>query len=347
MKTPSALLILFFTWTASGATVNNDESCDIAVAPAATLPLPFFAVNLDDPHGATTAFAVTNAGPEDRIARVTLWTDLAFPAMTVDLALDGYGVQSINLYDVIGRGVLAQSCGERSVPLDRAVLERLQSVFLGGDDGACNDVGHEHLHAVGYATIDLVRNCSANSPMTLEYWTSDIAWDNVLIGDSEQIDSTNHFAHGSPLVHIRAIPEGGTLAQRLALPQRLPRTFYARFQPATAPGLDGRQPLPSVFAARWIDGGGSAFRTGLKIWREGTTGREATCAMWHDNMTEFVEIVRFDDAENAFPHWVVTSMRAEGRYSVDLDAAALGNGWTPPAGLSEVTKGTETIGPRP
>jgi hypothetical protein len=44
--------------------------------------------------------------------------------------------------------------------------------------------------------------------------------------------------------------------------------------------------------------------------------------------------------------WVVTSMRSEGRYSVDSDATSLGNGCTPAiVRSSEVTYGTETIGP--
>src|SRR6185295_19474796 len=41
----------------------------------------------------------------------------------------------------------------------------------------------------------------------------------------------------------------------------------------------------------------------------------------------------------ASQNWVVVSMRAEGRYSVDFDAAWLGNGCSPEAGLSEVDPG--------
>lgn len=40
-------------------------------------------------------------------------------------------------------------------------------------------------------------------------------------------------------------------------------------------------------------------------------------------------------------------MRAEGRYSVDIDAAALGNGCSAPVAESEVTTGTVAIGPAP
>jgi hypothetical protein len=398
-----SLLALVLVSNALGATTrNNDDSCDIAVAPAATLLLPYFEVNLDDPHGVTTIFTVTNVSPDNRIARVTLWSDLAYPAITFNLSLVGYAVQSIDLYEVIGRGVLPASCGQSPAQLPDDILASLRRLFLQGKTSDCNEAGIEHDHAVGYATIDLVRNCETNSPMTHEYWAGDLAWDNVLIGDYEQIDSAQNFATGSPLVHIRAIPEGGTLTERLTLQSPFPRTFYARYQPATAPGLDGRQPLPSVFAARWISGGPVAFDTELKIWREGTTGRNATCAAYDDNWMTIREIVLFDESENAFVYeqncrmlcteeprllpatsltsvayspypqpdndavagwiylnltpetaakatsnWVVSTMRAEGRYSVELAAAPLGNGCSPPADISEIGDGRAVIGPLP
>ena len=46
-------------------------------------------------------------------------------------------------------------------------------------------------------------------------------------------------------------------------------------------------------------------------------------------------------------NWVVSTMRAEGRYSVDMDAAALGNGCSAQAPVTEVTSGTAIIGPLP
>jgi hypothetical protein len=80
------------------------------------------------------------------------------------------------------------------------------------------------------------------------------AWDNVLMGDYQQVDRNRRFAEGSPMVHIRAVPEGGTPDERRdTVP--FPNTFYSRFQPADRRTFDARQPLPSTFAARWIDGG--------------------------------------------------------------------------------------------
>ena len=438
------------------ASTNNDDSCDIALLPAATLLVPYFEVDLDNRAGETTLFSVTNVSPKDQIARVTLWTDYAFPAITFNIYLTGYDVQSINLYDVIERGIIApdegtgtqiadrgaysnrnrhidlSACAQLPGRLSDAYITRMQSAFTEGtvpDFGTlagCNNVGNEHDNAVGYATIDLVQNCSTNNPFAEEYWTEDLAYDNVLIGDVHQVNSENNFAQGSPMVHIRAVPEGGTIAERLEKPFNFDagfeRTFYARYQAAVSPKLDGRQPLPSVFAARWIQGGASEFQTELKIWREGSRGREVTCATHDDNVVALAEFVRFDEAENAvgdtgrgfvrggvatnrpgyFPtettlpattrtsvsdasvypqlsngaiagwiyvnldndsrtffgevdfvhpwpsqNWIVSSMRAEGRYSVDMDAAALGNGCSAQAANTEVTNGNEIIRPRP
>src|SRR6185436_17037288 len=93
-------------WTATAATTGNDDSCDIGVVPAATLLLPYFEVDLDDPSGEHTIFTITNVTNLDRVARVTLWTDYAFPVITFNIQLTGYGMQSISLYDVLARGVI-------------------------------------------------------------------------------------------------------------------------------------------------------------------------------------------------------------------------------------------------
>jgi hypothetical protein len=226
-------------------------------------------------------------------------------------------------------------------------------------------------------------------------------FDNVLIGDYQQVSSANNFAQGNPMVHIRAIPEGGLPTD--IVDTNFDRTFYSRYQAGGT--ADRRQPLPSVFAARWIYGSAAEFRTSFKIWREGvTTAGTGNCAFWPTNVTSITETVVFDEEENpegaapsevisppittlytlpetslvsiadrtVFPaptagavagwvylnldnnaadqiasqNWVIVSMRAEGRYSVDFDAAWLANGCTPAFDESEVnTPGGIVIGP--
>jgi hypothetical protein len=417
--------------TGNPTTTDNDDSCDIGVAPAATLLLPYFEVSQSGAE--TTLFTITNTSAEEQIAHVTLWTDYSFPVIDFNIYLTGYDVQAINLHDVIWRGVIApdagtgtevSNVGDYSVDnldlnvgncdnlpgtLPQVYVTRMQSAFtLGrtpalGSIAGCNTVGSVHTNAVGYATVDVARICSTSLPTEAVYFASEIMFDNVLVGDYQQVNSTQNFAQGNPMVHIRAIPEGGSPLDALRPDTNFDRTFYSRYQAGGT--ADRRQPLPSVFAARWINGSTAAFQTSFKIWREGDTIIPATlpCAAYPGNVTSLTETVIFDEEENpegaapsdvisppisttytlpetsltsvadhnVFPaptagaiagwvymnldndaadqiasqNWVVVSMRAEGRYSVDFDAAWLANGCTPAFGESEVNTGDVVIGP--
>ena len=447
--------------TGAPATTNNDESCDIGVYPAATLLLPYFEV-AEDRGGENTIFTITNVSAGDVIAHVVLWTDYSYPVIDFNIYLTGYDVQSINLWDVIWDGIIAPetdakdagtgtdispegdnsgddgwnesdsaNCDELPGELDSFFTDRMQSAFVDGtveavagtDFDECDTVGNEHENAVGYATIDVSDTCNVALPTDGdEYFENEIGFANVLIGDFQQINSDNDFAQGNPMVHIRAVPEGTDDSDTET---NFDRTFYSRYQTQVAgvPGtVDRRQPLPSVFAARWINLGENDWQTYFKIWREGVTDAPAStdCDAVPDNgQLAVTETVVFDEDENGtgittedeivspspgvegielpetsltaiddddlFPqgldssagwvyfnldygtsttypgtsdadnefasqNWVVISMRAEGRYSVDFDAAALGNGCTPPQELSEFSEdssgdGDGIIGP--
>ena len=428
MKRLLLLLLAALALSTNAQTIDNDDSCDISLLPAATLLLPYFEVDVDDMNGDTTVFSITNVSPQDQIAYVTLWTDRAFPVLYFNIYLTGYDVQSINLFDVIARGTIAPdrgtgtaitkrerysdvnpkldltACDRLPGVIDNIYITRMKEAFrngrvppIGNAIPGCDDIGGVHENAVGYVTIDVVRSCSTSSPLEEVYWRDVVLWDNVLIGDYAQVTRKNRFAEGGPLVHIRAVPEGG------GSPPAFERTFYSRYQSASTPKRDGRQPLPSTFAARWISGGSGEFQTFFKIWREGKTGAGAACAAHiPEKDLHAREVVMFDEAENAvtglptcrcsfdpapyiFPPtsltsvadvdrypqhnngaisgwaylnlhtpgqddyatqaWVISSMRAEGQFSVDMDVTALGNGCSPPAGTSEVGEGTAVIGP--
>src|SRR3954471_18672001 len=81
------------------AGTRNDDSCDIAVTPAATLLLPYFEVDINLARR-TTLFSIINTSPLPQIARVTLWTDWAYPGYSFDIFLTAHDVQSVNLRDV-------------------------------------------------------------------------------------------------------------------------------------------------------------------------------------------------------------------------------------------------------
>ncbi len=433
--------------TGGPSTTNNDDTCDIAVMPAATLLLPYFEVDIANPAGETTIFTITNTTQLPQIAHITLWTDFSFPVVDFNIFLTGYDVQSINLRDVIvlgriapdadGTGFDVSNVGVLSgddvndIVFDNPVISeatcvnlpeefpapyvvRMQSAFTQGRvtpvglGGPCNTAGAVHTNAIGYVTIDVAGACSTSLPTDAVYFNSEIRFDNVLIGDYMQVNSDQNFAQGNPMVHIRAIPEGGTPATRIgpAFVVNFPRTFYSRYSPLRQ---DARQPLPSLFAARWIDGSGAGFATTYKIWREGNTTSTTTCSAYPilGGALGITELVRFDEEENpetfapdivvspppsfeprlpessrtsvanqsiyppittgdvagwmymnldtanaagnppASQNWVIVSMASEGRFSVDFDAAALGNGCTPETDQSEAVGGSVPIGPAP
>jgi hypothetical protein len=307
---------------AAPATTNNDDSCDIMVAPAATLLLPYFEVDFANPVGETTLFTITNVTQAPRIARVTIWSDFSYPLLTFNIFLTGYDVQSINLFDVLARGRLAgpgtssnsavgrrsggndanplldlSSCGNLPDHLTAPVITDLIAALTTGRTPACGNarIGSPHTRAIGYLTVDVVQNCAPALPTDAGYFTRDLLYDNVLIGDYQQVNSSQNFAQANAMVHIRAIPEGGVAG---AGETRLARTFYSHYQ--TGGARDRRQPLPSYFAARWISGGSNGFATTFKIWREGLTGATAGCAVSRNTQLNFYpDFVRFDEEENS------------------------------------------------
>lgn len=316
----------------SGApfTTNNDDTCDVAVLPAATLLLPRFEVDTDNPAGKTTLVTIANVSNVDQIARMTLWTEYGYPVITFNIYLTGYDVQALNLFDIIERGIIAPDAGTGTDIVDRGdfsdvntaldltmcdrlpgqlddtYIDRMQDAFtlgkvdpLGTVIPGCATVGRPHDNAVGYVTVDVVGRCGFHLPSESEYFQTDIRYDNVLTGDYQDLDSTQNFAQASPLVHIRAMPEGGTSSTRTGSAFRVnfERTFYDHYAPASH--SDGRQPLPATFGARWIEGGPLNFETYYKIWREVRTGAGATCAQYGANANLPVrDVVVFDENEN-------------------------------------------------
>ena len=314
--------------SAPSTSIDNDDSCDIKVGPAATLLLPYFEVDLAGTSGQTTLFTVTNVTQYPQIAHVTLWTDYAYPVMTFNLTLGGYDVQAINLADVLIRNTVAPPNGTsgttpgsiwpptnpnlRTSPdctgipgvVPPAIMAAVRTALTtGGFAGSCNKpVGGVHAHAMGYATIDVVASCTSRSPSDPLYYTNDLLFDNVLIGDYQQlvphpagVTPSSSDATGNPMVHIRSVPEGGGAGSNVST--RLPYTFYDRYTPATARTMDRRQPLPSTFAARYFQGGAGAFATNFTIWREGFGIGSCADALASRDMI-VSEIVRFDEHEN-------------------------------------------------
>jgi hypothetical protein len=325
------LMVAGSAFAQAPSTLANQDSCDIAVAPAATLLLPYFSV---DPSGAgeTTLVTITNVSDVPAVAHFTVWSNLSYPVLDFNVYLTGYDVQGISLTDVLVNGTIPDTgtptsispTGSRSLNnatgnvnaaggtfaptcgfsqggdgiIPPGLLSDIQSGLQGGSYGGCSSIALDTDTLVGYITIDVVNNCSTSLPVDAGYFTTEILFDNQLIGDYIRFDGAAGVAGASPLVHIKALPHGGPAG---SFATGLTRTFYQRYQ--THVGVaDRRQPLPAQFAARYIDEDGGSFDTNFTIWREGVTDEAGslTCASGAlgDNESQYVEMVRFDEREN-------------------------------------------------
>jgi hypothetical protein len=321
------VVLLLFACALQAQHMDNDASCDISVAPAATLLLPYFEVEIAAPLR-TTLFTVTNVSSRPQVAHITLFTDYAYPVLSFNLYLTPYDAQPINLYDVLVRGVIAADAGPPGTACARLATEvpkplqaDVLTALIIGKNSTCPGttaappIGSPHATmAVGYATIDVVRDCTSTMPTSEAYFRDELLFDNVLIGEYQTFDPGTRAAVGGPMVHIRAIPEGGP-AGSPAVPTALPYTFYTRYLGNLAPGFDRRQPLPSSFAARFVQS--STFHTRYKIWREGARGGLPSCAGYRgtnqfadpptnttagNSFLPFTEVMRWDEHGNAFDY---------------------------------------------
>jgi hypothetical protein len=174
--------------------------------------------------------------------------------------------------------------------------------------------------AIGYITVDVVSNCTVNMSDSPTYIAGDLLFDNVLTGDYEVLNkgANANYSTGNTMVHIRAIPEGGKAGQYTGVTvnqTNLPYTFYSRYINGTTPitggpaftgvltNFDRRQPLPSTWAARYIQAGAAGANTTYRIWREGATAT-TTCTSSAapgapaNSALPVTEMVRFDEHEN-------------------------------------------------
>jgi hypothetical protein len=305
---------------ARAMTIENAASCDISTTPSATLLLPYFEVELGKRvnDAANTIFTIINTSANAQISRVTIWTDYGYPAAWFNIFMKPYDVQAISLWDVISLGrlpktsnngisatnphfIVTESCASAGGDLPPEMLASLQSMLTTGarsaDEAACH-VGGTHAMAIGYITVDVVNSCVNISPLDIAYYSQILLYDNVLTGDYERINpdaNVGNYAGGNPLVHIKAVPEGGPAGSGST---GLPYTFYDRFTPTGGRKIDRRQPLPSAFAARFIQGGTGKFQTDFAIWREAAAPASTACSPNNVSAMPISSVVRFDESEN-------------------------------------------------
>ena len=267
--------------------------------PAATLLLPYFEVNLDDPQGVTTLMSINNASAGAVLAHVVIWTDLSVHVLDFNVYLTGYDVQSINLRDIFVLGNLPLTADLQNDPdddispqgafsddvsflncsgqlpytnpaLNATYIDHVQSALTGQAsdvffDGRCSGYDHGDRIARGYVTVDVVNLCQQEFPSDDGYFqaggTGTASNNNYIWGDYFYVNSGENFAQGETLVHIEAD----------AFLDSTYYTFYYRYtvnDPLSSPGADQREGLGNTFAVRYLNGGGFDGGTSLLTWRD-------------------------------------------------------------------------------
>jgi hypothetical protein len=299
--------------------------CNLDVAPAATLLLPYFEVDLGNPNAITTLFSINNSAAMATLVHVNVFSDLAVPVLAFNVYLTGYDVQTINLRDILVSGVLPQTAstgqdpndtispkGEKSQdtnfascngvlplpPLPASFLRHLQLSLTGKAspvfNGLCAGRALGDNIARGYITVDTVNNCTLRLPTDPAYFASDITFSNILWGDYIYVNTGQDFANGGALVHI----EASTTNAATTTPGHY--TFYGRYVGWNA--SDHREPLATTLGGRYADGGAFTGGTSFVVWRDSKTSQNAfTCPAaagrpsWYPLGTEGIDI--FDEQE--------------------------------------------------
>ncbi|MFL6235067.1 MAG: hypothetical protein ACJ76N_18175 [Thermoanaerobaculia bacterium] len=269
--------------------------CAIDEVPAATLLLPYFAVDYTSPDGSgqNTLFSINNASATAVLAHVVVWSDLSVPVLDFNVYLTGYDVQTINLWDILARGNLPQTASAGQDPTDTIspkgtfsqdinfascsgllpppqlpadFVAHLQNSLSGRASavfgGLCAGRNLGDNIARGYITVDTVNNCTLRFPGDPGYFGGDATNQNVLWGDYYYVNSAANFADGNSLVHIEASatnPETSIAGDY---------TFYGRYDNPAWSAADNREPLATNFAARYLNGGPFSGGTDFIVWRD-------------------------------------------------------------------------------
>jgi hypothetical protein len=270
--------------------------CHLDAVPAATLLLPYFEVNLDDPNGLTTLFSVNNASATAVLAKAVIWSDLAVPVLSFSVYLTGYDVQTINLRDILVHGSLPQTASLGQDPFDKispkgvfsqdidfsscqgqlpppplpgAFVVHLQNALTGRASAVlanlCAGRALGDNVARGYVTVDTVNQCSFLLPQDAGYFAAggkagEATDQNVLWGAWYIVNAAQGYAEGSSMVAIEA--DGTNPAT--STPGSY--SFYGRYVGWSA--ADHREPLATSFAAQYALGGGFDAGTDLLVWRD-------------------------------------------------------------------------------
>ncbi len=328
-----ALAFSLMSTPAAFASMAGD--CRAADQPAATLLVPYFEVDLDDPTGITTVISVNNGAPRPVLARVTLWTDWGVPTLAFDVYLTGYDAQTLNVRDLLrgdlpltgadvsnngalskpgevfpgcGGAVLAQSAWARPRSAFK-VSERNQlraahtgKAIPGTRPARCAGSGQAGASvATGYITVDAVNRCS---PMSILSRDNTPAGAGYFAAGGTGLASNSNVLWGDVLY---VIPRTNSAESQSAVHVVADAdafsaghyTFYGRYN--NFDGRDGRAPLSSLYYSRYTQGSALLGTTEMIVWRDTLEavpeGAECGKTPRWGPMGE-MQLVAFDDEEN-------------------------------------------------
>jgi hypothetical protein len=276
LRSSTASLAFAAVLLLSTPAVTFGGECAGKGGPAATLLVPYFEVDLDDPSGSTTLFSVANKDAAATVARAVLWTNIGIPTLGFDLLVAGDGVVTVNLRDVFAGRLPLTGDGPKPVGLDTlppGCTFPLALPGLGGEsradlrarhtgkpssDGLCHGAPQGDGLATGYVTVDVIDGCLPEGRFPGDgapYFAGEgpgglAAERNVLWGDVFLIDAEGNRAEGLQAVSVPADPSIGTGL-----------TFYYGMVAASA---DRRRPLPVIHRTRFLAGADSD--TALILW---------------------------------------------------------------------------------
>lgn len=253
-------------------------------APAATLLVPYFEVDLASATGRTTVVQVRAASASAVLAHVTLWTDQGVPVFGFDTYFTGYDSVTFDVRDLLA-GTLPRTAsagqdpsntisvkGPRSQDINFAsctgllpaaavpalTLAELKLALTGKASallqGQCGGHDRQDNVARGFITVDSTNSCTTLMPGSTGYFVAGGAGvannRNELTGHFQLIDPAARTTRALAAVHLEA-SSGSTFPAAAS--------FYGRLLGSTA---DQREPLAYMWHAPWRRG------DSLLVWRD-------------------------------------------------------------------------------
>ena len=122
-----------------------------------------------------------------------------------------------------------------------------------------------------YITADVVETCNTLFPDEPGYFSGEIRYDNVLIGDVLWVDSDDRFSEADNAVHVEASMNLDFIATQNPV-TFFPISFYGRYSNFYNTS-DYREPLPTAWAFRYMEDPSVGLETYMRVWKGSTLSR--------------------------------------------------------------------------